>query len=155
MLQFKEMAIKLTAGAYKHSCKPCTASVYDQDASHAVHPVSSLDTNNLSLPAEAYRYPTPPNDDQLNSQAVNQGSARGDSLNSVHTSLLDQKFNVSPEDEFDMSQSYSNWRSNSGFFREHTSVIRFMDFCFYFDRIFGKLGSPVNPFLSNSGHSVV
>lgn len=102
------MAIKLTAGAYKHSCKPCTASVYDQDASHAVHPVSSLDTNNLSLPAEAYRYPTPPNDDQLNSQAVNQGSARGDSLNSVHTSLLDQKFNVSPEDGFDMSQPYSN-----------------------------------------------
>ncbi|KAH9574064.1 hypothetical protein CY35_01G035700 [Sphagnum magellanicum] len=44
--QLKELALKVTAGAYKHSCRPCTASVYDQDAAQAAghhhhHPVPS------------------------------------------------------------------------------------------------------------------
>ncbi|KAH8963926.1 hypothetical protein BDL97_04G036700 [Sphagnum fallax] len=87
--QFKDLLAKVTAGAYKHSCKPCTASMYDHDAEHAVHPVPYSDTTTemqsgqFSLPSHQYRYTTTPQ--RAYTTVPSWGAMQG--------SLADQKLN--------------------------------------------------------------
>ncbi len=97
--QFKDLLAKVTAGAYKHSCKPCTTSMYDHDAEHAVHPVPYSDTTTemqsgqFSLPSHQYRYATTPQ--RAYTTVPSWGAMQG--------SLADQKLNVS---------DLKNWNSH-------------------------------------------
>jgi hypothetical protein len=71
-LQLKELASKVTASAYKLSCsKPCTASVYDQEAAQAVqyraapavvseYTPRDVHSGEFSLPSPRYHYPINP-----------------------------------------------------------------------------------------------
>ncbi|KAH8971628.1 hypothetical protein BDL97_02G153300 [Sphagnum fallax] len=70
--QLKELASKVTASAYKLSCsKPCTASVYDQEAAQAVqyraapavvseYTPRDVHSGEFSLPSPRYHYPINP-----------------------------------------------------------------------------------------------
>ncbi|XP_024393729.1 uncharacterized protein [Physcomitrium patens] len=92
---FKGMAAKLTAGACTTSCKPCSTSVSEQDAAHAVHPEASLDKYSeadFSLPVANYRNPNVLTDDQGNNLGSNNGDGSG-SPRSAQAVSPEQKIN--------------------------------------------------------------
>lgn len=114
---FKGMAAKLTAGACTHSCKPCSTSASEQDASHAVHPetsMASVDSYNeaeFALPVVQNLIPSPLKDDQGSNLGDGPGSAR-----SSQATILEQKINATnkPSPPQNGTPSYASYHMANG-----------------------------------------
>ncbi|XP_024400228.1 uncharacterized protein [Physcomitrium patens] len=112
---FKGMAAKLTAGACTPSCKPCSTSVSDQDAAHAVHPeslVGNYSAVDSLLPVAQPRSPNALKDDHENLKSK-PGSNNGDDPESARSSQV-----VSPEHKINsIPSSVANESPNCPTFR--------------------------------------